>query len=206
LLFFPLRIPKNVLSQSQLVKPQPILEEFSRNHSKIIVCGSIWPKDLEILAEEIRIRKDVGWIIAPHEIDNKSVSELLKNFEQPVDLYSDLLKSGEKSQSNIIILNTIGDLFHAYRYADIAYVGGAFVSGLHNILEPAAFGKAVLFGPEISKFPEASFFIHQRIGAKVTTQEELSKYIELFYQEKADITKNERHRKLKKLRSVNRKE
>ena len=56
---------------------------------------------------------------------------------------------------------------HLYGYGDIAYVGGAFKTGLHNILEPAAFGLPVIFGPNHYKFPEAALFIQNGVGFSI---------------------------------------
>ena len=54
-----------------------------------------------------------------------------------------------------MIIDTIGLLTKIYKYADVAYVGGAFATGLHNVLEPATFGSAIIIGPNYNKFNEA---------------------------------------------------
>ncbi|TVQ46136.1 MAG: hypothetical protein EA362_07890 [Saprospirales bacterium] len=182
---------RNVLEQVINTKAQPILDKFRKKYAQLIVCGSVWPADLEILAPIINERKDIGWIVAPHEIDEKKVNQLTKVLKRPFDLYSDLVSSGGDDLKEIIILNTIGDLFHSYRQADLAYVGGAFGSGLHNILEPAAFGKPVLFGPKIDKFPEASFFISKQIGASISNNDDLEKMINQFFKQDYFIPKKE---------------
>ena len=62
---------------------------------------------------------------------------------------------------DVLIINTIGILTKIYSYADVAYVGGGFgTSGLHNILEPAAFGIPIIIGPNHQKFPEAAALVH----------------------------------------------
>lgn len=57
--------------------------------------------------------------------------------------------------ASILIIDGIGYLSHLYQYATIAYIGGGFGAGIHNILEAAAFGKPVIFGPKYHKFREA---------------------------------------------------
>ncbi len=182
---------RNVLEQAKNEKPQPILDKFRQKHAQLVVCGSVWSSDLNVLADTINQREDIAWIIAPHEIDEKKVNQLCKALKRPFDLYSDLVSNDIESQNDIIILNTIGDLFHSYRQADIAYVGGAFGSGLHNILEPAAFGKPVLFGPKIEKLPEASFFIRKQIGASISMNTELDMRINQFFRQEYFLPNNE---------------
>src|SRR5690554_6990172 len=64
----------------------------------------------------------------------------------------------------VLVLDCIGVLADVYQYGKIAYVGGGFGTGLHNILEPASFGLPVIFGPKHQKFPEAHEFIERKIG------------------------------------------
>jgi 3-deoxy-D-manno-octulosonic-acid transferase len=67
----------------------------------------------------------------------------------------------------------MGMLMHVYQFGDVAYVGGAFGKGLHNILEPAAFGIPVIFGANYKKFNEANLFIQKGFAASVQNQAEL---------------------------------
>ena len=53
----------------------------------------------------------------------------------------------ENDETRILIINRIGILADLYKYADIAYVGGSFKQGIHNVMEPAVYGLPVLFGP-----------------------------------------------------------
>ena len=73
---------------------------------------------------------------------------------------------------DVLIIDNIGVLMHLYQYAKLAYVGGAFGKGLHNILEPASFKVPVIFGANHSKFPEAYQFINAGIGFSVNSKAE----------------------------------
>jgi 3-deoxy-D-manno-octulosonic-acid transferase len=73
----------------------------------------------------------------------------------------------------VLILDTIGVLSRAYRYGDLAYIGGAFKTGLHNTLEPMAYGLPVIFGPHYHKFPEASEAIRRGGAVSINSSHEL---------------------------------
>ena len=74
----------------------------------------------------------------------------------------------------MFVIDTIGILTQIYAYADIAYVGGAFKTGLHNILEPATYGTPVVIGPKYSKFQEAKDLVALGSCVVVNNTEELS--------------------------------
>jgi 3-deoxy-D-manno-octulosonic-acid transferase len=84
----------------------------------------------------------------------KSIQKLKESIQKQTILYSE--KEGKDlSKYNVFIVDTIGLLTKIYSYADVAYVGGGFKTGLHNILEPATFGIPIVIGIEYSKFKEA---------------------------------------------------
>jgi 3-deoxy-D-manno-octulosonic-acid transferase len=146
----------SVLKIVQEWKPVDFIDAFCLNHS-ILVAGSTWPADETILAEYIN--DDVNMkriIIAPHEIKEETILHVKKLFPHSI-CYSDLLKGMQLQEStNCLIIDNIGYLSRIYKYANITYVGGGFTkSGIHNILEAAVFGKAVITGPSIEKFREA---------------------------------------------------
>jgi len=80
--------------------------------------------------------------------------------------------SAQNSDAEILLIDNVGMLMHVYGYANLAYVGGAFKTGLHNILEPASFGLPVIFGPHHKKFPEAQLFIDNGIGFSISSDSE----------------------------------
>ncbi|MBK7407365.1 MAG: 3-deoxy-D-manno-octulosonic acid transferase [Saprospirales bacterium] len=152
-----------VLSLVQEDKAWPILEAFCRG-SKVLVAGSAWPPDEQLLSSWLAHPSSQSWkcIIAPHEIEEAAILALEKRLPQPALRYTQV---GEKKIEDyrILILDTIGMLASAYRYGEVAYVGGGFGKGIHNILEPMAHGLPVLFGPAHQKFREA--YLLQEAGA-----------------------------------------
>jgi len=133
-----------------------------------LVAGSVWPEDMNCISVWINEKTNTYKIIlAPHEINELSVQGLMKLLQPSVTRFS----KGIDPSAQILILDTIGQLAQCYRFASIAYVGGAFRQGLHNILEPAAFGKPILFGPNTNGFPEADDII-QLGGARSVSSPE----------------------------------
>lgn len=131
------------------------MERF-KNENLCMVCGSTWPEDETVLLTHINDPAiKTKFVIAPHEINHREIESLRKKIQKKTLLYSEL-ENKNLSQVEVLILDTVGLLTKVYSYADIAYVGGAMGnSGLHNILEPAAFGVPIIVGKNIEKFPEA---------------------------------------------------
>jgi 3-deoxy-D-manno-octulosonic-acid transferase len=124
---------------------------------KLLIAGSTWRKDAEMLCHLINNDPFNGkflYVIAPHDVIKKNVSYLIDKIPHKKVLMSRLtLKNAHKF--DVVIVDTMGMLSSLYRYGDIAYVGGGFNASVHNILEPAAYGMPVIFGPHYQKSEEA---------------------------------------------------
>lgn len=132
----------------------PFIEEFI-NGKTTVVFGSSWPKDEALFMDFINNPSDTKFIIAPHTIGPDHINDIKNGITKKTVLFSEM-EGKNLAEYDVFIANTIGILGKIYSYADIAYVGGGFgTSGLHNILEPAAFGVPVIIGPNHQKFPEA---------------------------------------------------
>lgn len=126
-----------------------------KGNGKLVVAGSTWPADMQHLLKVIhQSGVEYKWIIAPHQIEDESLRKTEKQIKVSTvrlsEANDELLKS-----SRVLIVDEIGLLSKIYRYGDIAYVGGGFGKSIHNLLEPAAWGIPVIFGPEHQKFAEA---------------------------------------------------
>ena len=131
----------------------PVIEKF-RGAERLFLAGSSWKPDEEIIARFINSDPArMKWVFAPHEIDKPNIERLEKLFKTDVVRYSEFNEESHKAR--VLIIDNIGILSSAYRYAYIASVGGGFGKGIHNILEPACWGIPVLFGPNHDKFREA---------------------------------------------------
>lgn len=129
----------------------PEIEDFV-NNEKLFVAGSSWPLDEEIITRYINENPDkYKYLIAPHDIGESHLKKIEKLLNVSSQRYSTYNK---EEASRVLILDTIGMLSRIYKYATVAYIGGAFKEGLHNILEPAAYGVPVITGPNHDGFPE----------------------------------------------------
>ncbi len=135
----------------------PGISDFCGDHT-VVVMGSTWEDDEAGWTHFVKHKKDIKFIIAPHEIDSENLADVKKEFSGSV-FYSEWLKAPPMEgfgEVNCIIIDNIGILSRLYHYATITYVGGGFgKNGLHNILEAAVYGKPVIFGPEYSRNFEA---------------------------------------------------
>lgn len=131
----------------------PRLESF-RGSGKLILAGSSWRPDEEIIARYIKEEPGrLKWVFAPHEIDQANIQRLEELLGDGVVRFSEY--PGKSPDARVMIIDNMGMLSSAYRYACIAIVGGGFGKGIHNILEAACWGIPVLFGPNHGKFREA---------------------------------------------------
>ncbi|HAN19093.1 MAG: 3-deoxy-D-manno-octulosonic acid transferase [Bacteroidetes bacterium GWC2_33_15] len=151
-----------VFSIAQQSKILPLAERFKQNN-RVLILGSSWQPDEEIVLTYYNQNKNLfKLIIAPHEIENENINRIIKS----VLPGKKVLKYSEANESNIeladiLIIDSIGLLSSLYKYGDIAYIGGGFGKGIHNILEAATFGLPVVFGPNYKKFQEAVDLIEQ---------------------------------------------
>ena len=150
----------------------PFISEF-KNNQYTIVAGSTWREDEELLVNYINNSSGEKFIIAPHIVDTTSIQKLTGSFKKNTILYSE--KNGKNlSEYTVFIIDTIGLLTKIYSYADAAYVGGGFRTGLHNILEPATFGIPIVIGSEYSKFKEAIDLVNLKGCVSVQNQSAFS--------------------------------
>jgi len=139
---------------------------FFSKDALTLIAGSTWPADEEVIAKFINNpTNNIRLIIAPHEVNREHIAQLKNLFTVSCTCFSE---TNEQSQikSKVLIIDSIGILSHVYQYGDIAYIGGGFGKGIHNILEAATFGLPILFGPNFQKFNEAKELIE--LGAAFT--------------------------------------
>jgi 3-deoxy-D-manno-octulosonic-acid transferase len=119
-----------------------------------IVVGSAWEEDMRLLIPLINSGLSYCWIIAPHDLNPEPMARWAKEIQLPSKKYSEWR---HEDGNQVLFIDNIGMLSSLYQFARVAYVGGAFGKGLHNVLEPLGFGVPVIFGKvkRESKFPEA---------------------------------------------------
>ena len=134
-------------------KELPIVSAFAQG-SKVIVAGSSWPKDEDILCDYFNNHPDVKMILAPHEIHQAHLDGIVSKLKRPYVFYKDTDEAAA-AKADCLIINCFGLLSSIYKYGKVAYIGGGFGVGIHNTLEAAVYGMPVLFGPNYGRFQEA---------------------------------------------------
>lgn len=176
-----------VIEIAEQTKEIENIKAFIDNKSCLVI-GSSWPKDEEILSEYINKHPEYKYILAPHEIHESHLLGIEKSLNVSSQRYS-TIQVDSLSKSSVLIIDNIGMLSILYKYADIAYVGGAFGTGLHNVLEAAVYGIPVLFGPDYSKFQEAKELIAFQASISVANYDELENNLELFFTDELERRK-----------------
>ncbi|HEY0667321.1 MAG TPA: glycosyltransferase N-terminal domain-containing protein [Sphingobacteriaceae bacterium] len=187
-----------VMHSAMHPKKLDLIQAFCMNN-KVFIGGSTWPEEEVLIAQLIKEYPDWKFILAPHEIDEDKIAKLEEKLHGKSVRYSQILESEAGSreldtsdtsqypsepifirvgpvlntQYAILIIDNIGMLSSLYQYASIAYIGGAFGAGLHNVLEAAAFGIPVIFGPKYNRFPEAGDLIERGAGFSIQNMDDL---------------------------------
>ena len=144
---------------------------------KCIVFGSTWGRDEEIIFDYMseEINKNMKYIIAPHEVSKKNISRIKSKLNNKVNLLSD---NEYNVQNNILIVDSVGVLKYLYKFSIISYIGGGFQKkGLHNILEPCAYGNPVIFGKHFKFSNEAKALIKLKGGFSIQNSKQLKNTI-----------------------------
>lgn len=182
------------------VKPHPLLDRFCGTKEDrsgksapserplVFMAGSSWPEDEGVYAAWLRDAGDVKGVIAPHEFDPERLRRMLALFNGEAVLMSDAEKRPEAMDGKkVLIIDCFGLLSSAYTYADMAYVGGGFGAGLHNINEAAVYGIPVIYGPNNSKFIEAQEMKECGGGIAVASRDEFIRAAESLTSDSAEL-------------------
>ncbi len=121
----------------------------------VLVAGSTWPQDEEILARLLEDHPALQLVLAPHQIHAEHLASITQTFRKWDPVFFSKTQNA-KAIPRVLVIDSIGLLSSLYRYATCCYIGGGFnKSGIHNTLEAAVYGKPLLFGPNYQKFKEA---------------------------------------------------
>jgi 3-deoxy-D-manno-octulosonic-acid transferase len=160
------------------------------------VFGSTWEADEELLVKYInQSENDTRFIIAPHEVHAAHIKSITQKLNKKFVLYSEAANI-DLHNTRVLIIDNIGMLATLYKYGNLAYIGGGFGAGIHNILEAAVFGMPVVFGPKYHKFSEAKELIAGGGAFSISTYEELKSTFDAFVADGdklhtvSDISKN----------------
>lgn len=158
-----------VISIASQSKSLPEIAAFAQD-SFVLVAGSTWPRDEDILAASIE-KSGMKLIIVPHEIDPTHIQSIETKFTGSIRWSQ--LRGKSLREANVLIVDSIGMLSSIYQYADVVMIGGGFGKGIHNTLEAAVWGKPLLFGPVHQKFDEAIGLIREKAALVIHQSNEL---------------------------------
>ena len=166
----------SVLSRRNGLNAPDLPETWSQ--ANILIGGSIWPADLAclraVLLDALEELSELRIILVPHEPTGEHISEIQEVFSRyPIYLWSQCQEE-EFAKARVLIVDEIGILSSLYAKANLAFVGGAFTTGVHNIMEPAAFGLPTFFGPRFHNYSAAIRFVENKLAHSVRNSEELS--------------------------------
>lgn len=157
-----------VINLPVLPLEDPVLMNWQGN-KPVLIIGSAWKEDLEIISGSVNdLLTHWRIIVAPHECSEAIVKKCEHSFGPNCQRWSRMKVDDRNTE--VIILDTVGLLNRVYRLGAVAYVGGGFGKGIHNILEAAVYGIPVLFGPRYDRFPEAQGLIEYGGGFCVNGQ------------------------------------
>ncbi len=131
----------------------PLVETFI-GEGPCLVAGSTWPFDDGLLKEVLAELPGLRCVLVPHHVDEANIGRVLDLFGDEAAVYS-RGRDQDLAGARVLVVDTIGMLTHLYGLADLAYVGDGFGRGIHSVLEPAAFGVPIFFGPNYGDFQEA---------------------------------------------------
>lgn len=164
-----------VLEIKKQSKSIDIADKFTKqadgSKSLTLVAGSSWPKDEDILIDFFNNNKELKLIIAPHEVHEAHLSYIESVLKRKSIRYSQCKDNVNIHEFDCLIIDAFGLLSSLYRYGEIAYVGGGFGVGIHNILEAAVYNIPVIFGPNFKKFREATQLIEEGGGYSIHNKE-----------------------------------
>jgi 3-deoxy-D-manno-octulosonic-acid transferase len=147
-----------VLEIQQNARLLPEIEAFAEAGKLMLIAGSSWPEDEEIIIPYFNTHLEIKLIIAPHEIHREHLLYIQSLLNRPSIRMSEANEDALRT-NDCLIIDSFGLLSSIYRYGDVAYIGGGFGGGIHNTLEAAVYGIPVVFGPKYHKFKEAKNLI-----------------------------------------------
>lgn len=160
-----------VLEIRHQAKDLPLVEKF-KGDAVTLVAGSSWQPDEDLFIEYFNTHPGMKLIIAAHVIDENHLVEIISKLKRPYVRYSKANENNVEG-ADCLIIDCFGLLSSIYRYGEIAYVGGGFGAGIHNILEAAVYGMPVIFGPRHGKFMEARELLEAKGAFCVRSREDL---------------------------------
>ncbi|WP_461093053.1 3-deoxy-D-manno-octulosonic acid transferase [Spirosoma gilvum] len=161
------------VAQVAAAKQEISLAQIFKNSQPVLVVGSAWPEDMNVLIPFLNaFDKPLKAIIAPHEIHDAEIEHWRTLLPKPSIRFSQASETDAR-QAEILFIDNVGMLSSLYQYGEFAFIGGAFKQGLHNSLEAATFGMPLFFGPVYDKYQEAVDLVAEGAAFPISNTDEL---------------------------------
>ena len=181
-----------VIDIRNIAKSLPIVEQFAQAQDGapqpfVLVAGSSWQPDEDILLDYVNRHPEIRLVIAPHVVNEAHIQEIEQKLTTPALRYS---KATPQNVQNyrVLIIDGYGLLSSIYRYATVAYVGGGFGVGIHNVPEAAVYGIPVIIGPNHQRFAEAVALMENGGCKSIENAEDFSAIMDDFLENPSHIT------------------
>lgn len=176
-----------VLSIREQLKQLPVAEAFSEGR-RVFVAGSSWAPDEDIFIRFFNEHTDWKLIIAPHVIGEDHLEQIMQKLGRRAVRYTRTTPE-EAREADCLIIDCFGLLSSIYHYGDVAYVGGGFGVGIHNVLEAAVWDMPVIFGPNNKNFIEAQGLIANGGGFEIASYEDFEGVMNRFINDEEAVKK-----------------
>ena len=177
-----------VLDICRRAKELPLVEKFVSNADRVLVVGSSWQPDESLIIPYFNQHPQLKVILAPHVISDDRTSQITEKLKRPYVLYTEAQES-TVADADCLIVNCYGLLSSIYRYGHVAYVGGGFGVGIHNVPEAAVYGVPVIIGPNNQKFREARALIENGGCREVRDAADFEREMNVFLTDREELNR-----------------
>lgn len=173
-----------VIDIRQAAKPLPLVERFAGCRMNVLVAGSSWAPDEDVIIAYFNTHPNLGkLVLAPHVVSEEHLRQIEQKLQRPAVRYSAATPKSV-AEADCLIIDCYGLLSSIYRYATVAYVGGGFGVGIHNVPEAAVYGVPVVIGPNNQKFREAQALLRQGGCFEIHGADDFSQLMDRFLTDK----------------------
>lgn len=176
-----------VLQVREARKQLPLVERFVGDSHRVFVAGSSWLPDEELFLRYFASHLEWKLIIAPHVIKEEHLAQIRQLLQGKKVVRYTQSSVETVADADVLIIDCFGLLSSVYHYGRVAYVGGGFGVGIHNVLEAAVWGMPVLFGPNNKHFQEAQGLIAAQGGFEVSDDAGFAQLMDRFTKDEASL-------------------
>lgn len=175
-----------VMQIKEAARQLPLVDAFKQDRP-VFVAGSSWPPDEEIFIRYFNAHREWKMIIAPHVIGEDHLRQIESLVEGKTVRYTQATTDAVRD-ADCLIIDCFGLLSSVYQYGEVAYVGGGFGVGIHNVLEAAVWDMPVIFGPNNQKFQEAQGLKMVGGGFEIASEDDFVKLMSSFMSDQAVLS------------------